>query len=348
VQGKKNQLKRTKYAESTKRKKTLDFIREHHSRQETVPMLGELVDKVFAEPLHNANNAWQQLNQLILQHACAKSAIPTTCTNLSDLPECQFSKYLATLKQIRATRLYKKVTKWFKQGRNGPLNYRFTGKETKILCHKYMHLIKAISNDHDSPSDTLHITVLAFVSLQLRNATSRFSRVIINQKILQELKECCKRYFNAYSILLGNITPTVWTIGYAVPYHAELLFKNLGVGLGVNTMQGREAKHVRISDYSKHSTRNTRWKLVMRHDFISNVWLRKHNPLKSSYKKCKGVYVPPEIDLPQFCQCGLEIDTDLNPDSCSMCSSELYKYVEATAESGELVQNIKDLLSHMQ
>jgi hypothetical protein len=149
---------------------------------------------------------------------------------------------------------------------------------------------------------------------------------------LQELKECCKRYFNAYSILLGNITPTVWTIGYAVPYHTELLFKNLGVvGLGGNTMQGREAKHVRISDYSKHSTLKTRWKLVMRHDFISNVWLRTHNALKSSYKKYKYVYVPPEVDLPQFCQCGLEIDTNLNPDSGSMCSSELYKYVEATA-----------------
>ncbi len=93
---------------------------------------GQLVDKVLAELLHNANNAWQQLNQLILQHTWAKSAIPTTCTNLSDLPECQFSKYLATFKQIRATRLYKKV-KWFKQGRNGSLNYCFTGKETKIM-----------------------------------------------------------------------------------------------------------------------------------------------------------------------------------------------------------------------
>jgi hypothetical protein len=28
------------------KEKTLDFIREHHSRQETVPMLGQLVDKV--------------------------------------------------------------------------------------------------------------------------------------------------------------------------------------------------------------------------------------------------------------------------------------------------------------
>ncbi len=42
VQGKKNELNKTKYAQSTKTKKTLDFIRKHHSRQETVPMLGLL------------------------------------------------------------------------------------------------------------------------------------------------------------------------------------------------------------------------------------------------------------------------------------------------------------------
>ena len=269
-------------------------------------MLGQLVNKVYAEPLHNANNAWQQLNQLILQHACAKSAIPKTCTDVSNLPKYQFTKYLDTLKHIGASRLYKKVKKWFNQGsRNGPMNYRFTGKETKLLCHKYMHLLKAISCNHDNPSDSLHIVVLAFVGLQLRNATSRFSRVIINECILHELKDCCKKYFNAYSILLGNITPTVWTIGYAVPYHTELLFKYLGVGLSANTMWGREAKHVRILDYAKHSTLKTRWKLVMRHDFIANVWLRRHDPLKSSYKKCKDVY--------DYCEIRTTLDTTFDP-----------------------------------
>ena len=151
---------------------------------------------------------------------------------------------------------------------------------------------------------------------------------------MDELKNC-KKYFNAHSILLGNIIPTVWTIGYAVPYHTELLFKYLGIGLGVNTMQGRQAKHVRISDYAKHSTLKTRWKLVMRH-----VWLRRHDPLKSSYKKCKDVYVPQDIDLPQFCQCGLKIDSNLNLHSCFICSSELYMFVEATAESGKMDKNI--------
>ena len=62
VQKKKDELGKTKYADSTKRKKILQFLRDNHSRQENVPMLGQLVNKVYAEPLHNANNAWQQLN----------------------------------------------------------------------------------------------------------------------------------------------------------------------------------------------------------------------------------------------------------------------------------------------
>jgi hypothetical protein len=147
----------------------LHFIRSQQSRQEYQPILGKLVDKIYAEPLHNANNAnnaWQQLNILLLQHANSKSGIPKSCTNPSQLPECPFSLYLSTLKQIGATRLYKKVKKWFTQGRNGSLSYRFTGKETKILCHKFMHLLKAISKEDDSPLDTLQINTFAFVGLQ--------------------------------------------------------------------------------------------------------------------------------------------------------------------------------------
>ena len=167
------------------------------------------------------------------------------------------------------------------------------------------------------------------------------------------MKRCCKSLKSVVGNILMHIpycldkgTPTVRTVRYAVPYHTELLFKSLRLGVGVNTMQGHEAKHIHISDYTEHSTRKTRWKLVMRHDFILNVWLRKHNPLKSSYKKCKDVYERPEMNMPGFCKCGLEIDSNLNPHSCSICSSDLYKYV-ATAESGELDKYIKDLLSKM-
>ena len=46
----------TRLAKSTKRSKLLDYIKSLNSRQETTPFLGPLVDKIFAEPLHNSNN----------------------------------------------------------------------------------------------------------------------------------------------------------------------------------------------------------------------------------------------------------------------------------------------------
>ena len=82
------------------------------------------------------------------------------------------------------------------------------------------------SSEQDTPVQSLQINTFAFVGLQLRVATSRFSRVNIDQKVLQELKDSCKMYLNACSLLLGSVSPTVWTIGHAVPFHTELLFNN--------------------------------------------------------------------------------------------------------------------------
>jgi len=122
------------------------------------------------------------------------------------------------------------------------------------MCQNFMKLVKAVGSEQDTPIQSLQINTFAFVGLQLRVATSRFSRVNIDQKVLQELKDSCKMYFNACSLLLGSVSPTVWTIGHAVPFHTEALFNKFGLGLGVNSMQGREAKHVRIAQYAKHAT----------------------------------------------------------------------------------------------
>jgi hypothetical protein len=175
VDSKEKELEKSSYAKSTKRNKILNFIRNENSRQEFQPMLGKLVDNMYAEPLHNGNNAWQQLHELMLQHAVAKSHILKSCCTLAGLKKCPFLSHLSTLK-------------WFCQGRNGSLSYRFTGKETKKMCHHFMSLVTAISSENDTPENELHVCTFAFVRLQLRNATSKFSRTIIDDDVLQDLK----------------------------------------------------------------------------------------------------------------------------------------------------------------
>lgn len=86
VQTKKEELAQSKLAESTKRAKLSAYIKSLKSRQEYVPVLQQLVDKMYAEPLHCANNAWQQLHESMLSHANDKSGLPSTCT---DLLNCQ-------------------------------------------------------------------------------------------------------------------------------------------------------------------------------------------------------------------------------------------------------------------
>lgn len=148
-------------------------------------------------------------------------------------------------------------------------------------------------------------------------------------------------YFNACSLLLGGVSPTVWTIGHADPFHTEVLFNKFGLGLGINSMQGREAKHVRIAQYAKHATLSSRWVLVFRHDHITGIWLRKQDPSSVSYHKNKEVYEP-EISN-AFCHCGLERVP--GGEKCEFCSSVLYKSIERSVQVGELDPHLANLLS---
>ena len=92
----------------------------------------------------------------MLVHANDKIKFAPNCTNpVRDVPRCALASHLTTLKEIGASRLYKKVNKWYSQGRKGSLSYRFTGKETKKLCHNFMSILKAILRVDDSPQQKL-------------------------------------------------------------------------------------------------------------------------------------------------------------------------------------------------
>ena len=62
---------------------------------------------------------------------------------------------------------------------------------------------------------------------------------------VQNLKKLCHQFFNASSVLLDGVMPTVWKVGVAITFQTSNLHEKLGYGLGLNSMQGREAKHVK-------------------------------------------------------------------------------------------------------
>lgn len=72
---------------------------------------------------------------------------------------------------------------------------------------------------------------------------------------------------------LLSCTPTSWTIGHVVPIHANKLQDSQGMGLGINSMVGREAKHIALAKFTHNFQFNKRWIQVFKHKYISLVWL---------------------------------------------------------------------------
>ena len=59
-------------------------------------------------------------------------------------------------------------------------------------------------------------------------------------------------FFRATALYL-SCTPTSWAIGYVLPIHAKQLWDSVGMGLGINGMEGREAKHIALAKFT-HNT----------------------------------------------------------------------------------------------
>ena len=181
---------------------------------------------------------------------------------------------------------------------------------------------------------------MAFQALQLREGAALYSRVRLQEQ-LAELKTCCNQYFTTQCIFHDGENPTTWTIGYAILYHVEQLFMESGYGLGLNTMKGREAKHIKLAHYVENTCnvhKNQRWWTVFRQEYISLVWLRELDPNGVTYRREKGEasdsYVPKRVATknPLYCFCGLQ--KSRSDDACTICSSNIMQLVKESVADG--------------
>ena len=337
------------------RNEVTKFIAQNKSRQEFVPPLGKYVDLLKAEPLHNTNNAWQSwfLTALaIVMHYTHQNHLKAA-TAVSDLPDS--SPLLTFLKCLKDTlkcgRLYKAFLRWFSdKGKKGiSFSYRFTGLESKYFCWQFATLIQELLKIPTlSKGHVLTLHTLSFIGVKLRDAVSIYSRVEISIEQVENLKVLCQQYFNANSLLLTDVTPTVWTVGVAIPYHTSKLYQKLGYGLGLNSMQGREAKHVKLAKYVENTCnarKSLRWWTVFRHEFVSMVWLREKDPYSIAYrcekKNISDSYIPKRVrDCDdRFCHCGLSKKTTGNQ-GCEICTSDVMKAIKQTVASGKITPEL--------
>ena len=337
------------------RNEVTKFIAQNKSRQEFVPPLGKYVDLLKAEPLHNTNNAWQSwfLTALaIVMHYTHQNHLKAA-TAVSDLPDS--SPLLTFLKCLKDTlkcgRLYKAFLRWFSEKRKKGISfsYRFTGLESKYFCWQFATLIQELLKIPTlSKGHVLKLHTLSFIGVKLRDAVSIYSRVEVSIEQVENLKVLCQQFFNANSLLLTDVTPTVWTVGVAIPYHTSKLHQKLGYGLGLNSMQGREAKHVKLAKYVENTCnarKSLRWWTVFRHEFVSMVWLREKDPYSIAYRcekrNISDSYIPKRVrDCDdRFCHCGLSKKTTGNQ-GCEICTSDVMKAIKQTVASGKITPEL--------
>ena len=333
-----------KLAESTRRNKVTEYISGLASRQEVAPLIGKLCDKEIIEPLHLKNNAVEKLHSEMLLLALADSNLSVKSFSISDLPNCSIKRYLhALVHNVRATRLKKQLVKWLVDGRpkNQDFSYRFTGKDSKLVLAGFMHLIVAIRGSRNDPKLMAKLLIIVLIAIRLRNSVSLFSMYHFSEEKLQQLCISTSEYITAKILFFDSLTPSEWTIGRVVPVHARWMFGKYGAGLGINTMQGREAKHVQIASYAQHSNVSNRWPLVFRHDYISKIWLPTQEPSLLSYHRTQESLIPVRVQNDaSFCQCSLpKVDG-----KCFYCNHKITAEIEKSVKSGRVSKVISAIL----
>ena len=129
--------------------------------------------------------------------------------------------------------------------RHKKLSVRLIGNQAIGLARYSYRLVDTLRYDNESEAQKIKIK-----GEYLRNAGGLFNRIDTNSAQVAELKEVCGIYFNLVSLFFPNsITVTTWTVGYAIPCHASLLFKQYEVGYGIVSLQAKEAKHSGVKEH---------------------------------------------------------------------------------------------------
>ena len=116
----------------------------------------------------------------------------------------------------------------------------------------------------------------------------------------------------------ASITPSMWALSMCSPVHAGNTYTNYGLGLGCNSMEGREQKHQRIAKYSENTVFRSRWRQIFRHEYIHLIYLRENGFDQQNYISKREKYIPDE-KLYSCKKCGYT----LNGSKCDLCDSNL-------------------------
>ena len=207
-----------------------------------------------------------------------------------------------------------------------------------------MLIVLSLKTNADEESHTFKLHVFAYTAINLRDSVSLFSRITISGEEVQNLQQVCSNFFRATALFLSS-TPTSWTIGHVVPLHAKQLCDSIGMGLGVNTMEDREAKHIALANftYNTTTTYSNSWAQVLKHEYISLFWLRENGCDDVLPKKTSTVYIPKRCHTNQFCHCGQP--KNVEDENCSVCLEHFRVILSNCVAQGKITSEAKSAIS---
>lgn len=324
---------------TTLRSKITSFIAQLKSRQEFQPIVGRLIDRAHVDPLHLKNNACALTRRLfMLNEVIAMSKLGNRVKSFSQVPSSSlFKKYIVSMRACNLSRLANKIIRWFDEtsGFGKSFEYRFTGKQSRLFLLYFMKFISCVEPNAESGRQKTIFQVLAYICLLLRDCVSLFSRINISNHEISKLTGLCRDYFRA-NALFFTVNPTVWTIGNIVPSHTQCIKEKYDLGIGINSMEGREAKHVFIAKYSKNTNFVSRWEQIFQHEFVCLRGFNLSN-VRSDHS-CTNSYIPKEVRVGNlaYCYCGLQ-KACTSDAKCRFCSDKLRNLIESSVSLGKIL-----------
>ena len=318
-------------SKSTVRNKITGYIATTlKSRQEFKPLIGTYIDRAKAEPLHLKNNTVKEQFIKLLKIAMAKTNFGKA-KNFGEVnPNSLFVKFVEFVHgKMGLNLLSKKIKIWFNEN-NGKadhdFSFRFRGKESFLFMRNFPELILLIFKSVTKEDVKLRLSQIHFQCICLRKIHSLSVRIIdFDKAMANEMELVGRKLFKASCLFEQKVSPSLWTVCNISPTHARVCLESYSLGLGCNTMEGREQKHQTISKYSENTTYQNRWPLIFRHEFVQLIFLRENGFDNNRYNKRIRPYIPLLSKL-SCSECVMDLASE--DASCFLCSSACYKKVK--------------------
>lgn len=214
-------------------------------------------------------------------------------------------------------------------------------------------LVDSLCSPDETPTQQIKRLALAKICETLRDIGSLINRIDVGFNNYPEvIRDLCTIFFNMFSLFFEqHCQLTVWTMGYVIPYHVQNVFEKYGVGYGIMSMQGKEAKHAALKQELRNNTNRSiaqdatgKWHQIARSNYIRKFYLPYHFPVSSNsyhshFRPRKAFPTDGEIE----CACSRTIDEDLT--SCKVCieSIELMECAKLAKLTESVTKKLKPI-----